>query len=328
MTIQGINREVEREIENLKTYIKGFVNANIDMSEEGINTRRDAFQATIDNCKEISKTKDGRTATCSASIPMNLLAIDYRYQRVNNTAKLRKNWDVCKLMPIVVIPHYEQCIFIVVDGGGRCSVAADLGIDKLPAWIITLVPNDPEERLVFEAKFFMEQGRDDNKLRKVDQHYSMVICGDPAACAIEKACNKYDVYVADKSKNHGRKTLGSYKDAYKVADESGFGALDFIFSIIENVGWSTKNNGYSACVIRSLGNVYALHPHHRNEIHEFLSNSLKIYEPEDFMTKAKAKYLMRDYRNACILYVEDMVCNKMKLERKVYIENGRMKKGA
>ena len=50
----------------------------------------------------------------------------------------------------------------------------------------------------------------------------------------------------------------------------------------------------------------------------FLSKELRQYDPELFGSSARAKYPKRDYRAACVLFTEDMLCEGMGITRKIY----------
>ena len=97
----------------------------------------------------------------------------------------------------------------------------------------------------------------------------------------------------------------------------------FIFSIIDNAGWNKETNGYVAFVMRALREVWIAHPNDRKEIHRYLSKELRQIDPALFSAEAKAKYPKRDHRVSCVLYVEDLVCDGLGIEKKIYVENGK-----
>ena len=98
---------------------------------------------------------------------------------------------------------------------------------------------------------------------------------------------------------------------------------DFIFSIIDNAGWNKETNGYATFVMRALREVWIAHPNDRKEIHRYLSKELRQIDPALFSAEAKAKYPKRDHRVSCVLYVEDLVCDGLGIEKKIYVENGK-----
>lgn len=77
--------------------------------------------------------------------------------------------------------------------------------------------------------------------------------------------------------------------------------------------------------MRALREVWVAHPNNRTEIQEFLSKRLRQLDPALFNANAKTKYPKRDHRAACVLYLEDIVCDGLKLEKKIYIDEGKCK---
>ena len=112
--------------------------------------------------------------------------------------------------------------------------------------------------------------------------------------------------------------LGSYTDTYNIAKNQGEKCLEYIFSIIENAGWNHEPNGYATFVIKALKDMWIEHPLDRERTHVFLSNKFRKMDPCLFSSAAKTTYPLRDRRVSCALYTEDMVCNELHIERKIY----------
>lgn len=184
-------------------------------------------------------------------------------------------------------------------------------------------PEDPDERLKFEAEYFIGQDSEVENVKPLEKHLSRVIIGDSAAVSLDKLLNKYGIkFVATKG-NREESVLGSYTDTYSIVKVHGEKCLDFIFSIIDNAGWNKETNGYATFVMRALREVWIAHPNDRKEIHRYLSKELRQIDPALFSAEAKAKYPKRDHRVSCVLYVEDLVCDGLGIEKKIYVENGK-----
>ena len=206
---------------------------------------------------------------------------------------------------------------------GRCLVAPEKGMDRLNAIILMDAPEDLDERLKFEAEYFIGQDSEVENVKPLEKHLSRVIIGDSAAVSLDKLLNKYGIkFVATKG-NREESVLGSYTDTYSIAKVHGEKCLDFIFSIIENAGWNKETNGYATFVMRALREVWIAHPNDREKIHKFLSKELRQIDPALFSAEAKSKYPKRDHRVSCVLYVEDMVCDGLGIEKKIYVNNGK-----
>jgi len=303
------------------------MSAVVSMNEE--ERRIEQYDDIVANIKPLMTTgkgKNQRVITGSAVVPLSLCFVDSRYQGMRihkHLNKLRNKWDERKLTPIILVWHPEEHRFAIVDGQGRFIVAGEKGIDRLNAIVLMDAPDDPDERLKFEAEYFIGQDSEVENVKPLEKHLSRVIIGDEAATILDKLLNKYKIkFVATKG-NREESVLGSYTDTYTIAKVHGEKCLDFIFSIIENAGWNRETNGYATFVMRALREVWIVHPSDRKEIHRFLSKELRQIDPALFSANAKTKYPKRDHRISCVLYVEDLVCDGLGIEKKIYVDGTR-----
>ena len=299
----------------------------VAMNEE--TRRMEQYNDIVANIKPlmtVGKGKNQRAITGSAVVPLSCCFVDSRYQGMRphkHLNRLKNKWDERKLTPIILVPHPEEYRFAVVDGQGRCLVAPEKGMDRLNAIILMDAPEDLDERLKFEAEYFIGQDSEVENVKPLEKHLSRVIIGDSAAVSLDKLLNEYGIkFVATKG-NREESVLGSYTDTYSIVKVHGEKCLDFIFSIIDNAGWNKETNGYATFVMRSLRETWVAHPNDRKEIHRFLSKELRQIDPALFSAEAKAKYPKRDHRVSCVLYVEDLVCDGLGIEKKIYVENGK-----
>ena len=299
----------------------------VAMNEE--TRRMEQFNDIVANIKPlmtVGKGKNQRAITGSAVVPLSCCFVDSRYQGMRthkHLNRLKNKWDERKLTPIILVPHPEEYRFAVVDGQGRCLVAPEKGMDRLNAIILMDAPEDLDERLKFEAEYFIGQDSEVENVKPLEKHLSRVIIGDNTAVSLDKLLNKYGIkFVATKG-NREESVLGSYTDTYSIVKVHGEKCLDFIFSIIDNAGWNKETNGYATFVMRALREVWIAHPNDRKEIHRYLSKELRQIDPALFSAEAKSKYPKRDHRVSCVLYVEDLVCDGLGIEKKIYVENGK-----
>ena len=303
------------------------MSAVVAMNEE--TRRMEQFNDIVANIKPlmtVGKGKNQRAITGSAVVPLSCCFVDSRYQGMRthkHLNRLKNKWDERKLTPIILVPHPEEYRFAVVDGQGRCLVAPEKGMDRLNAIILMDAPEDLDERLKFEAEYFIGQDSEVENVKPLEKHLSRVIIGDTAAVALDKLLNRYGIKFVSTKGNREESVLGSYTDTYSIVKVHGEKCLDFIFSIIDNAGWNKENNGYATFVMRALREVWIAHPTERKEIHRFLSKELRQIDPALFSANAKSKYPKRDHRVSCVLYVEDLVCDGLGIEKKIYVENGK-----
>ena len=272
------------------------------------------------------KGRNQRIITGSAVIPLPLCFIDPRYQGMRQhkqIIRLERGFDKRKLAPITVVPHPEESRFAVVDGQGRCMVAPKKGMDRLYATVLMDAPEDIDERLKFEAEYFIGQDSEVENVKPLEKHLARVIIGDTSAVALDKLLHKYDIKFVSTKGNRCESVLGSYTDTYSIVKVHGEKCLDFIFNIIKNAGWDKESNGYATFVMRALREAWVSHPNNRMEINKYLSKKLRNIDPCQFSSNAKAKYPMRDSRMSCVLYVEDLVCDGCKIQRKFYFDGNK-----
>ena len=287
---------------------------------------RNRFNDIMANARPMMTKGSGKTLhtiTAYANVPLALCYVDERYQGMRthkHIKRLENKWDERKLSNITLVPHPEEYRFAIVDGQGRFLVAPKKGLDKLFATILMDAPENPTERLKFEAEYFIGQDTEAENVKPLEKHPARVIIGDEAATILDKLLNKYEIkFVANKG-NREESILGSYTDTYSIAKVHGEKCLEFIFSVISNAGWDKETNGYATFVMRALRDVWVAHPKNRTEIHEFLSDELRQLDPGLFSANAKAKYPKRDHRVSCVLYAEDMVCKGLGIKKMIYID--------
>lgn len=292
-------------------------------SEEFMRKR---FNDIMANAKPMMTKGCGKTLhtiTASANVPLDLCYVDERYQGMRthkHIKRLENKWDERKLSNITLVPHPEEYRFAIVDGQGRFLVAPKKGLDKLFATILMDAPENPTERLKFEAEYFIGQDSEVENVKPLEKHPARVIIGDEAATVLDKLLNKYKIKFVENKGNREESILGSYTDTYSIAKVHGEKCLDFIFSIISNAGWDKETNGYATFVMRALRDIWIAHPNNRKEIHLFLSDELRQLDPGLFSANAKTKYPKRDHRVSCVLYAEDMVCKGLGINKMIYID--------
>lgn len=294
--------------------------------------RMEQFNDVMANVKPltvIGKGRNQKIITGSVVVPLSCCFVDERYQGMRTHKylnRLENKWDERKLTPIILVPHPEEFRFAIVDGQGRSLVAPKKGMDRLNAIVLMDAPDDLDERLRFEAEYFIGQDSEVENVKPLEKHLSRVIIGDEAATTLDKLLKKYKIRFVSTKGNREESILGSYTDTYSIAKVHGEKCLDFIFTIIENVGWNKETNGYATFIMRALRDVWVGYPNDRYNIHTFLSIELRQLDPAMFSANAKTKYPKRDHRAACSLYMEDIVCDGLGIENKKYIDTDKKKK--
>lgn len=107
-------------------------------------SRRIEFERVFRDATEVMVEgigKSRKVITAVAWIPLDILYVDSRYQGLRTHKqlnRLRKKFNKSKLSNIVVVPHYEENRFAIVDGQGRWMLAEEMGFGErgLPATIL------------------------------------------------------------------------------------------------------------------------------------------------------------------------------------------------
>ena len=286
-------------------------------------SQKKLFNMVMDNIRSFSTGKSKKKRIGIVAIDLSLLFVDQRYQGLRTHKKIKNlinNWDESKLAPIVVVPHPEECRFAVVDGQGRLLAAKALGYDTLYAIVLLDAPEDPVERLKFEALYFITQGEETEEVKPLQKHLARVIIGDEAAMTLDNLFKHYNISYKDTKGAREAGVLGSYPTTYDIAKRHGEKCLDFIFSVIHNASWDTEPNGYATFVTESLKDIWISFqkPSDRNKIYEYLSEFLRNIDPCQFSSNARAAYPMRkDTRRACTLYLEDLILDNLGMKKTV-----------
>lgn len=290
-----------------------------------VSKNTDQYQIVMDNLKPFGFVGKSKTPVlCSATVPLSVCYVDERYQGLRQHKRINrliKRWDIRKLTPIVVVPHPEESRFAIVDGYGRACVATLKKMKSLQAIVLMDAPEDYEERLKFEAEYFIGQDSEVENVKPMEKHLARCLIGDPAALIVDKLMKKYKVKFSNHTGQRNESVLGSYTDTYNIASVHGEKCLDFCMAIINDAGWNKECNGYATFVMRALKEIWVAHPRDRLGIEKYLSEKLRQVSPKIFGASARTAYPKREYRAACILHMEDIVTTGMNLSRKIYYDD-------
>lgn len=314
----------------LKKKVKSILlldNMKINETKEITDSQKILFNTTYANMKECGKKGSGKYV---ASIPVELLRIDFAYQRITTSTpsrlkKLANHWREDKLMPIIVIAHPEEFSFYIVDGFHRYTVATTMlqsTYNALDAIVLTNAPKEPVKRQKFEAELFVTQNEEVERVTPIQMHKAKVLIGDDAAKNLQEMLDKYDVSYVSTSGQRDKAVLGSYETAYSIAKRNGSRCLEFIFSVINNAGWRTETNGYSKAIMKGIKDVWCAYPspEKHNKMHTFFSNALREIDPKLLVAKSRSKYPERDERQTVSLYLADMLVDNLGFEKSEYFE--------
>lgn len=308
--------------------MKKITNINKETKNE-IEARSSLYNTVVSNLQAFGVDSGAHVAI--GNFPPELLYVDPRIQGLRqhkNTMKIVNNFDIRKLAPIVVVLHPEEKRASVVDGKCRVEVATILGKEKLPVLTAIVLMDAPQDdlkaRLRFEAEYFRTQDDGVQKLKPLEKHLASVICKDKAACDLEEVLNKYDVAIKVTGGPRDPGVLGSYTDILATANQFGVPGLEFTFSIIKNAGWQYETNGYATHITRMFRQIFKSYKNYATEIAEYLGVALRETTPMLFAAEARTTYPIRDYRIACVLLLQDMICEHLNLKTRLQWIDGKL----
>lgn len=292
------------------------MNKNIKM----ITVNGEANEKTVKDLLEAYRHQGSRRVILRISV--DLLAIDTRYQSEIRTSRkltyLTEHWDERKLMPLIVVPHDEEGVFVVVDGYGRVKASQIVNKKEYKYLECLVLLNDlktPEERLKFEAGLFIGQMDGVPKLKPIHKHAGRLCVDDDAAKILD---NLKEIYKFEYVNGQGQRSggvLGSYDETYNIAKAEGKGeeCLKYIFEIAKNSGFNRKKDGYATYMMRALKDMWTYYPENREETQKFLSEYLRKLDPIKFKADAVSKYKMLEFKTAVSLHMEDLIVENFNL---------------
>lgn len=324
--VKNTKKTAEKNSENVIVMENVSIN-NKEKESKIQDSQKILFDTTYANMKECGKKGSGKYV---ASIPVELLRIDFAYQRITTSTparlkKLANHWREDKLMPMIVVAHPEEFSFYIVDGFHRFTVATTMlkSVYKaLDAIVLTNAPEEAAKRQKFEAELFVTQNEEVERITPIQMHKARLLIGDGAAAGLQKMLDKYNVSYVATSGQREQAVLGSYETAYGIAKRNGNTCLEFIFSIIDNAGWRTETNGYSKAIMKGFKDVWCAYPTQTKHklMHTYYSEELRKIDPRLLIAKSRSRYPERSEKQIVALYLADMLIEDLGFEKSDYFE--------
>ena len=245
-----------------------------------------------------------------ASVPTELMELDYSYQRVlGSTVKaLMEDWDDnnCDFLEV----SYRDNKFYIIDGQHRYTVARAKGITSLPCIIFTGLTREQE------ALRFARQQDNVNKLTPYDTFKANVACGDMSIPSvkidmeIKRICDLHNIRVVkSNTPNKCNKILRCLSEARRIVSATtnynGVECFEWIINIINATNWACSSDSYKAGVLTALKNHYL-----NNDVKETEPTIVKVLNsisPRDFVVNAKFEYPDYTESMAIGLYFDQVI---------------------
>jgi len=279
------------------------------------NSRKKLYELTMANVQKVGGKH-------YAFVPMELLFIDNRFQRIEDGSKakvnqLARNWDSNKMDSLKGSVHEEEYLVSIIDGYHRVEAARILGLPGLEVEILQDMPENPKERLIQEATYFATQGDEVSKLTPVQKHKANVLRGVRENLILNELLEAYKIELKT-NPSHGRVVTGQlagFTVALSIAKANGGDMLGQIFAVLCRARWDIARNGLSANALSTVYNMLRLHPENNIDVCRCLSAYFRDISPDQLLAEAYAKYPNRGERERILLYTEDYVCKELGIDR-------------
>lgn len=290
---------------------------NYNAKKETNEKLNESFSIIMNNAQTIGRKK-------FAAIPLSLLRIG-EYQRTDFYKKekvlsLAANFDRNMMDPLTVAPHPEEGTFYVVNGMHRKEAVEIIGKeDSIECEILQGLSDDPAVRLVQEANIFRKQTDWTETLNPAAMHKANIICGDLPSIDLDNVVRKYGIEYKTNNRRGKVKAnvLTGFSNAIRTVRTHGREMIDSIFYVLNRSMWQMEPQGLSSWSIAMLRNLFVYDPVLKANKPEMI-DILKSYSPKTFEIEARGKYPKRSIAIACGLYFEDLLADRLGIDKNLH----------
>ena len=228
----------------------------------------------------------------TAIVPVNLLDVDYSYQRVRtaHVNKIYDKWDPNQCDYLIV--SYRDDKFYIIDGQHRYYAALARGVKDLPCIIRTGLTMEDE------ARIFVEMNTSRKPLNPFDTFKANIANGNEnipevkVDMIIKRLCDKYGIKIKQMKTGTEPRVLRTMYDPRTIVgkDASGEARLDWIFDLISKSNWSECPEPYGSRFLRMFSVYYN---NNINDLDNAKAKAIKTMcdiSPSEFYAKAINKY--------------------------------------
>lgn len=228
-----------------------------------------------------------------AVVPLELMKIDYSYQRVvtKNVNYLTKKWNKDECDPLIV--SFRDNAFYIIDGQHRYYAAKANNVESLLCVIRTGLTRK------MEAGIYVKMNTSRKPLKPIDTFKANLINGDESIPEVaidlkaNEICKAYNVEIS-MSKNARCMPVyaarSSFQPKRKIDIEDGSKRLNYILSVITKTPWIENYKALCSDIIDSLNVYYTENKLNLKECEQKLINVMKDYSINEFSSYAIQKY--------------------------------------
>lgn len=244
-----------------------------------------------------------------ASIPVQLFALDYSYQRPVSEKEidaLVSEWDDDKCDFLLV--SYRDDKFYIIDGQHRYTAAKYKGIKELPCIILTGLTEQKE------ALIFSRQNRNVKKLTVFDKYRANIINGDASIpevkidMEINRICSKHNIEVKHVcGKNANERILRSLSRAQGIVKTHGSDCLEWIIDTICKTNWNSRSNATSQNMLYMLKCFYVENKENIAYWQKAVENVMNTYDTAQIEGCARSDYANYPIASALNICFKELV---------------------
>ena len=227
----------------------------------------------------------------TAIIPIDLLDVDYAYQRVrtSHVNEIHDEWDNDQCDYLIV--SYRDDKFYIIDGQHRYYAALMKGIENLPCIIRTGLAMEDE------ARIFVKMNTSRKPLKPYDTYKANIANGNESIpevktdMGVKRVCDKHNIVVCKDNDKCDARKLRSLTTVRRIVSTHGESGLDWIFETMKQTNWYDCGEAYMDVILAALKTFYF---DNLNDLDKARAKIIKImnsYSPTELISHANANYI-------------------------------------
>ena len=226
----------------------------------------------------------------TAIIPIDLLDVDYSYQRVrtSHVNEIHDEWDNDQCDYLIV--SYRDDKFYIIDGQHRYYAALMRGIENLPCIIRTGLEMEDE------ARIFVKMNSSRKPLKPYDTYKANIANGNESIpevktdMTIKRICDKYNISVGKDNDKCAARKLRSLTTVRRIVSAHGEEGLDWIFGTMKQSNWYDCGEAYMDVILSALKTFYFDNLDDLDKARTKIIKIMSNYSPMDLISYANANY--------------------------------------
>lgn len=226
-----------------------------------------------------------------ASVPLDLIQIDYSYQRHIRGNHLTSVFDLNKCSLIILNRRSnEPDVLYAADGSHRIKAAMANGYSELEAEIFVDLTREQE------ARWFANQATYIKKISTTEEYKANLVWGETIDTSIEKLAKKYKLKVINAGDDD--RVLSGLTTARSIVKNDGIRALEDILKLIKKCKWDVFKLPYTAKWLNAFRYAYHNNNGFNAKVQENFTKIFHYESPYNIGGFSHVKHPTYDHRKA------------------------------